>query len=303
MKKGHSIILALLMAVIVLLSSSIVSAYVCTDGVSPTECVCGHTPNSALGYGQVIIGASTVISCNHNNDGDGICPEDFIDASTGIVANCNNCPDPDCTATVYGYVKDSTGKPIEKVLIKGSPVKWNASANLDRSAPLTNTLGVYTYSGFITGKYYFSASKDSYDTGMIEANITRGKTISLNFTLNNGTCHDDCTNSYNRCNKKCNGMTFGDGVTSTSCSFYNSTIAELCDNRMIGTEVFVRTINATTSEFVKCCEESPKPKYYTQFNVSNSGSENGNIKNLVKNEKIAKRDSVLTRVIVVTWQN
>jgi hypothetical protein len=300
MKKGYVFVMLFLMTFFI----GLVSAEVCVlDGInSPTGCVCGHSPNSSLGYGQVIIGGSSPIIISCSNAVDGTCPEDFMDPISGLTANCNRCPDPDCTGYVWGYVNDSFGRPIEKVMITGHPIKWNDSnVNLDRST-LTDTVGKYNYSGFITGRYYFSASKDAYDTELLEAEVVRGNVTRLDFTLINGTCHEDCTNSYNRCNKECDGVTFNS--TDNNCSFYsgiayNPDIKTLCNNKPKGTPVRLaddpRNTN-TTSYYVDCCEGTPYPSYYSRLRVNSN-----DIEDLVTNQQITTYGSEPVTLIVRYW--
>jgi len=286
----------------------------CIDGVSPTQCVCGHTPDSALGYGQVIIGGFTpsIISCN--NIADGVCPEDFV-SGNGTVANCHSCTDADCavagpstpgTGYVWGYVKDSMGRPVERATVASHPIRWNDSAASLEDNVTTRSDGYYNTSAFLTDTYYISASKDTYDTELKEVTITRGNITRVDFTLLNGTCHEDCTNSYNRCNAACDGLTFGNSSGSKCQFFYNSTftnVKDLCNNRLKGTEVMLKQASANTAWFIQCCGDSPGAgqmpyqKYYSKANT-----DNGNIKNLIKVEKIAKYNDVPVRVVIAYWQ-
>jgi len=302
MKKGIIVfVLSSVMFAITILGFSM--ATICpADGVnSSTGCVCGHSPSSALGFGQVIIGGFTpaIISCN--NMADGVCPEDFMDPSTGITANCSNCIDDDCTVaagSVSGHVKDSNNRPIDKVVVTSHPIKWNGSASLENNVT-TDVNGFFNFSGAVrTGSYYFSASKDTYDTQLVQATIVRGKSSVVDFTLLNGTCHEDCTNSYNRCNAACDGVKFADG---NSCKFYNSTIKDDCNNRMKGTEVYLGQASSDTAWFVKCCGDQPAETPYTKY-YTKASTDNGNIKNLIKVEKIAKYNDVPVRVVIAYWQ-
>jgi hypothetical protein len=314
MKKGYSIIIIFS---ILLLSLRIVSAaYSCMDGSSDTPCVCGHTPNSAQGYGQVIIGGGNVSIISCDNIDDDACPEDFMDPVTRQVGNCSSCPDPDCTATVNGGVlEDRTGAPVEKAVITGNPIKWNQSANLERSNLSTNAQGNFTLTA-LTGTYFFSASKGAYDTQLIEATVIRGKTASIYFRLINGTCHSDCTNSYGRCNQACDGVNFTDGM----CRFYSTgasplrndagavifdgSIASQCNNRMLNTEIRLGQKNATAAYFIKCntntapYSNAPYIKYY-----ATASTDTGTIKNLIKVEKIAKYNDIPVRVVIAYWQS
>ena len=293
MKKGYWILLISIMLVSIRFASA---SYQCSDGNSPTPCVCGHSPDSTKGYGQVLIGA-TIVSCN--NIPDGVCPEDFQDPVSLTVANCGSCADPDCIGTISGKVYDAGASlPIAGAIVTSHPVKWNQSANLEQSSNPTGFDGSYSSFTVVTGTYYFSASKDSYDTQLIEATVTRNGATTLNFNLQNGTCHPDCTNSYNRCNAACDGTTFANGE---SCQFYNSTVANLCNNRFTGTEVYLGTADATHGWFIQCCgvvgSQAPYQKYY-----ATAQTDTANVKNLIKTEKIAKYNDVPVRVIVAYWQ-
>jgi hypothetical protein len=298
MKKGL-VAFAFSIVMIAIFCAGMTQAVMCSNGIwSDTGCVCGHSPNSTLGYGQVIIGG-LVYSCD--NIDDGLCPEDFADP-TGFIANCTYCPDPDCTATVMGTVTDSNGRFLDRVVVEGHPVKFNPSANLDRNAS-TNIAGAYGSGAFITGKYYFSASKDAYDTQMLEASIIRGATTTLNFVLNNGTCHDDCTNSYNRCNSLCDGVTFND--SNTRCQFYNETVKRACNNKLKGTEVNLGPVDGEPNYawVVECCAddpatnpfEEPFKKYYATAEAT------CNANNVIRVEKIARYNDVPVRIVINYW--
>ncbi len=302
MKKGYwvfSLILALSIAF--LLSIGSVRAEHCTaDGTdSNTGCVCGHSPSSALGYGQVIVGGVNY-SCS-NTAPDGICPEDFQDPVSHQNASCSSCADIDCTATVTGIIKEaSTGNPVSKSVVISHPIKWDPNANLETNTT-TFTDGTYTLTA-LTGQYYFSASKNGYDTQLLLVNVTRRATTTQNFMLTNGTCHSDCTNSYGRCNAQCDGISFSDGT----CNFYNSTVKQLCDNRLPGTEVLLGQYDTTHGTFIQCCGNkgssnpqinAPYQRYYTTASTDSS-----NLKDMIKIEKIARYNDIPVRLIIAYWQ-
>jgi hypothetical protein len=316
MKKGLVLVIFSLMIVSVGLALAIMCPI---DGVdSPTGCVCFHSPNSSKGFGQIIIGGATftIISCN--NTADGICPEDFKDLSTGIVGNCSQCADPDCTVGsdpsspsnptglnitgyIWGYIKDSLGRPIYDATVTGQPIPSDDGANLSRTSPPTNNLGMYNFSGFITGQYQFIASKSSYNVDAKLVSVERGSIRRVDFTLENGSCSADCTDSMGRCNAACDGMTFNG--SDVSCKFYDATVKALCNNKFKGTQVRVSRINDTASYYVDCCEGTPYKIYdatITSSGLTDVGS--GKIKNLIKTEKIATHNDVPVRVIVAYWQ-
>jgi hypothetical protein len=285
MEKRH-ILLMLFSTFSILLISLIANS----SSVS-AELVCGQPANSFLGFGQVNL-SGIIHSCN--NVADGVCPEDYQDASnSSIFGNCSSCLDPDCTGTIVGVVRDVYNTPIDRVLVKTNPIKWNQSAPPIENSVYTDVLGAYTLTA-ITGRYYVSASKSSYDTELKEVNVLRNQVVNLDFQLLNGTCHDDCTNSYGRCNANCQGQVFYNG--SSSCNFYNSTITDLCNNRLLGTSVYISSYNSTHAYFVNCCEGIPYIKYYSSVSVNTN-----KIRDLAKIEKIAKYNDIPVKVIIAYW--
>jgi hypothetical protein len=270
-----------------------------TDCLTAVEPVCGQCPDSSRGYGQVII-LDVPNSCN--NFADGFCPEDYQNGSTDAVfGNCSNCHDPDCTGTVIGKVYAFTGLPISRAVVKALPIRYNLSApTLERNAT-TDVNGNFDLYGVTTGTYYFSASHEGFDTQVLSVTVLRNKTTTnITFNLANGTCFDDCTNSYGRCNAQCDGLTFKNDTT--KCIFYNSTsidAASICDNRLKGTEVIIpNTFNGTHAQFIDCCEGTPYWKYYQPVTVSTS-----TINNLAKIETLVNYNDQPVKIIVAYWPN
>lgn len=257
--------------------------------ISPTIIpVCGHNPDSLSGFGEVKVWG-LYISCD--NSADGICPEDYLDFNASMNADCSSCTDPDCTGNITGYVLDSSGLPVDNAIVASHPLRWNLTApSLETS--VNAVVGGYYMLAAPTGKYFFGASKDSYDTELKEMTITRNGLAYMNFTLLNGTCHEDCTNSYGRCNAACDGLIFGDG---NSCHF-DPAAKSLCDNRVKGTEVFVSGYNSTHAYFAECCESPPKLKYYSKASVDSS-----KITDLVQIEKVANLNGDPIKVIVAVF--
>lgn len=261
------------------------------------EPVCGQPPNSIIGYGQVQLLPGVNISCD--NIPDNFCPEDYETFNnSAIYGNCSRCHDPDCTGNITGRVLSSLGVPIQRAIVKALPIRYNLTGSTLEKSTLTDASGTFTLVNVTTGTYYFSASQEGYDTQLIEATINRNKlTQGVLFTLQNGTCFDDCTNSYGRCNAQCDGLTFANGGI---CSFFSNltlNISALCDNRLKGTEVIVpNTANGTHAMFVNCCEGIPYWKYYRTALVSAS-----NINNLVNIEKLAKYNDQPVKLIIAYW--
>lgn len=262
---------------------------------SANESVCGQCPDSSIGYGQIVF-LDVPSSCN--NFADGICPEDFQNGSNDdMPGNCSNCHDPDCTGTVDGVVYSFNGVPIERAIVKSLPIRYYLNASSMEKNTTTAANGRFLLTGVTTGTYYFSASQEGFDTQLISVTVLRNQTTTgVDFYLANGTCFEDCTNSYGRCKAQCNGLTFNNGGV---CQFYNSTIATLCDNRLKGTDVMIPgTANGVNASFINCCEGVPYVKYYRTATVSTSS-----IKNLAKIEKIVKYNDQPVKVIMAYWPN
>lgn len=280
--------IGIILALIVVLSIPIVYGAMSTTPLL----VCGHNPESLAGYGEVKVWGF-YFSCD--NVPDGVCPEDYQDAfNSTIFGDCSSCADPDCTGNITGTVFDYKGVPIDNAAVTAHPIKWNQSAPSMETSVNTAVGGSYNLIA-PTGRYYFVASKDSYDNLFLMATITRNGVSYLNFSLNNGTCNDDCTDSGNNCKAACDGLTFEGG---SRCTFDNAKTRELCDNRTKGTDVLYDTIpgNDTHAWFVNCCEAAPVIKYYAKAQTDSS-----KIKDLVQIEKVANLNGDPVKVIVAVF--
>jgi hypothetical protein len=288
-KKDNALVL--LSAILFFLMMSV---YVYAVGIPISELplpVCGHEADSSIGYGQVIIN-ELVYSCDNNADG--VCPEEYQDGNNAsLQGDCSSCLDPDCTGTLRGYVRDNTGRPVDRATVVTHPILWNVSSSSMETIATTDITGYYTMSA-VSGTYYVSAAKESYDTELKESTVEHGQSTNLDFFLQDGTCHDDCTNSYGRCNVACNGLTFYN--ESSKCLFYDSTAMMLCNNRLRGTSVLYSGINDTAAYFIDCCEGAPEVKYHSKARVSAN-----KIQNMIKTEKIARYNDVPVRVIIAYW--
>ena len=278
---------------IVLISVNYAFAITCPDD---PNCVCEKTPDYASGLGQVLIN-SQYFSCDNNKDY--VCPEDFQDAiNSKIIGNCSACIDPDCTGTVNGTVKNLLGIPIPYAIVTSRPIKWDPDAlSLETQSAMTGADGKYSLIA-PTGTYYVSASAEGFDTELIEVSILRWKTTeNINFALANGTCHEDCTNYYGRCNSACEETTF---ENDEKCKFYNSDVKQLCNNKLKETTVYYGE-NLTSPDdqalFVDCCEGEPYSKYYYS-----KGTKTNQIDNLIKIEKLVRYNDVPVKLVVAYWR-
>jgi hypothetical protein len=204
---------------------------------------------------------------------------------------------------VWGYVKDTAGRPIYDAVVTGQPIAYNANVNLFRYSPPTDFLGKYNFSGFITGSYQFTASKASYTTNG-PANpvpIIRGGITRIDFVLDNGTCSADCTNSNNVCDASCDGKTFnGSDVICKFDTTYGNIAKTKCDGKAKGYPVIVQQIDDTNAMWVRCCEGAPYLDYHAKVRSNETGAKG--IKNLVTQDKIGGYNDMPTRVVIAYWQ-
>lgn len=285
MKKRDGIIL--LYSLVLIISILFVNA----GNYDNTLPVCGHLPNNTIGYGQITLWLNVTYNCD--NSPDDFCPEDYQWYSSSIYGDCSRCTDPDCKGNISGVVFGPNNVRVYRSEVTSHPIRYNLSAlSLERST-VTNLSGEYFIANVSSGTYYFSASHEGYDTEVKEVTILRGKTAQVNFSVLNGTCYEDCTNSYGRCKAECQNFTFVN--SSQNCTFYNTSVMNLCDNRLKGTEVLLGSIDPTHANFVTCCEGAPYTKYHATANITTT------IKNLVKIEKLAKFNEQPVKVIMAYW--
>jgi hypothetical protein len=309
MKKGYNVLIISFAAVIILaITATSVYGDWCIEGdAGPgVPCVCGHLPDSLLGYGQVKIG-EIYYSCD-NDPSDGICPEDFKDPLSGIIGNCINYPDADCDVVnnitsegnVQGYITNQNGEPLAGARVTFSTLYYGNGTHL-ATILTTDFNGLYNSTNVTTGSNAVKVQMDGYDTAISEVIVFGGKAMEMNFTLINGTCHGDCTNSYGRCNSGCNNMTFLDGG---ECNCKNSTLVtanetlNACNNVIAGKTVWIKNHNETHSWYVTCCEGEP----HLQYNAKADISGNDKIKNLVKTEKIVRYGYNPSRLVIAYWR-
>lgn len=294
-KRASSISLFLVALGILGMCIGFVEATCFSDGGA--DCVCGQYADLS-GYGQIEV-AGVKLSCS--NIADGLCPEDYQEGLGGLagalVPSCSKCHDPDCTGSVNGTVFSADIQmPLDRATVKVLPIRWDMNAPSLEKTNISVYGGKFSIDGVTTGTYYISASHQGYDTQLIETTIVRSQNTQVNFMLVNGTCFEDCTNSYGRCNAQCDGMIFNQGAG--ACVFRNDEIKKLCDNRLKGTEVFVSDVYGDSSHalFVKCCEGDPYLKYYDNASVSASS-----IRDLAKIEKSVRFNDQPAKIVIAYW--
>lgn len=217
---------------------------------------------------------------------DGVCPEDFG-------ANCTFCVDVDCVGNVSGFVYDFTGNPLgARVTITSFPSPPNLTSI---STMADETTGAFNFA-VPSGNYYFSATKEGYDTEIKEVLILRSKNTSIIFNLPNGSCHPDCTNYFGRCNKDCDGLSFSNASTDRNCTFYDSHAADICDNRKKDVTMYYGPSSEPEwDNYIDCCEGIPYLKY------TGTVSFEGNISDLIKQTKLVKFDENIVKLVIAVW--
>ncbi len=180
--------------------------------------------------------------------------------------------DPYCMQTINYTVNDSDGYPVTQVnLLLGSLIDGIDYSNVfdsnnnNRDSSGEAEIPRCQGSEIIT----MIAAKQGYDADVKELNVSNdedyGK-VYVNFTLPLGTCHVDCTDSFNRCNPECEGFTV-DNVD--ICNYHQhlvngKNITQMCAYKPIGTDV-VLDIQDDKYVVVECCEglprDIPRPTY------------------------------------------
>jgi len=302
MKK--SILLLFSLLVILSLFSSLIIAETCEN---LHKKVCGTTPNSLIGYGAVDI-CNNCYACGVK---DNVCPEDFYSIVTHKHGSCRNCPDPDCSATVEGWVKSIEGNyiPGAQILIS-TGTKQIPLQDTDGTNVTTDNQGHYSSAHAIAGLVKFYASYQDYDTEIISTEIIRGSTGNvINITVSPGACNSDCTDKFGTiCKARCNGVNgceFTDGrlgdVSSTS-SYTSEYIASRCDGYVPGTRFPVYE-NATNIVYAQCCDMGkivqPRPVLQTTFAPGTTDC----IENLGTHVIKAKYKGQTVKVVVKSWDS
>jgi|GEM_PF-7065228 len=265
---------------------------------SQKEYCCGNNPNEF--YKNNTQNNNIVACCNQSTecvDLNGDCQsgkeEIFPLCTDGVDNDCNgltDIQDPKCGGTLTGYILDENKNPIAGATVKGSPP--GVGTEFESVSAPTGPDGMYIISKALVGNYTFIARKAGYDDQVIFIAITSQGTSKQNFTLKNGSCHSDCTDSYGNCNLACNGTNFG----VDSCTF----ISNLCNNRPKDfkvTEAYTSPEgNKMTREYT-CCEGPTKD--YTEIKAQVTG----NAQNLYDYPIQVKLGGKYVTLHITVWEN
>ncbi|MFH1073412.1 MAG: hypothetical protein V1743_08345 [Nanoarchaeota archaeon] len=300
MKKGFE---AFIIIFLVLLAVFSLESYArdnqCSDDlVTGDRAVCyngNFIIDSTLGFGA----AEICGSCYVCGDADGVCPEDFKEI--GIpdkIANCSGCNDPDCFMNVSGHVYDYEEFASYSRL---TPISYAQVKGVAHNYLIPEVVGQADVNGYYeitipNGKVTLSASQLGYDTQLYD-NYTfyQRQTIDIDFFLPNATCHADCTDYFNRCNKDCQGIK-GCRYADWDPLAQHSNISELCHQRTLTSTIVLNSSENYTTSTVCCRGDVNLTSYTPQYLLT------GTMKNLVTYNLPGIYNGMPVQVIVATWK-
>jgi hypothetical protein len=265
------------------------AAAVC-DPAMLDACYNNFPLSSSLGFGA----AEICDVCYQCGAADGVCPEDFSDTNIPPnTANCTSCNDPDCNATIYGYVyrlrTDSLLVAVGGALVKSVPtnphmVSWENTTTTDAA-------GYYTLQ-VPAGRLVVSASAIGLDTQVQEVILRSHQTKEVKFFLPNASCDENCTNYFDRCNRECEGI---NGCHYVDYANGYSLIADLCHERRFGDSVVInQTGNETTTTV--CCKGD-----HTAVEKTPTLTVGGKMNNLITIEIPALYQGRPIRLVLAEW--
>jgi hypothetical protein len=223
----------------------------------------------------------------------------------------------ECKQTIKGNVTSNTGIDLigYNVLTQFSPLFTGVDLSPYYDSYLTNVSdsnfsltiprsdkSVYDVNLIVTKRKYDADVKT-----VTIRNNTQG-IIEKNFTLISGSCNQDCTDSFNRCNPECEGFIDENG---NECSFYSyapdypvELVMEKCAYKMKGTTV---VLNVTEDEYVvvECCEggtivQGDPPQIIPRPNA-NINIDNKDVVAIEKPVKLSNGEAGILKFIV--WNN
>ena len=176
----------------------------------------------------------------------GLCTNGKDDDCDGLIDGA----DTNCSGTITGYVFDENKNLLRDATIKVSSQEASFEVNTT-----TDFWGAYAINATL-GNNNIIARKQGYDDNVTNITVL-SRTLSpngiqINLTLRNGSCHQDCTDSYNNCNSICEGLTFMiNTTTNNTCNMVQP--LSLCDKRPKGYRATYKDNNNIIHEYI-CCE-------------------------------------------------
>jgi hypothetical protein len=267
----------------------------CILGAGGQKEVCFHTfsISSSDGFGA----AEVCGDCYVCGDSDGVCPEDFMNATLpNAVGDCSGCNDADCHANISGHVykRDMLNLyghlvPVVHAQVKSVPQNPLVPENV----VLTDDDGFYDL-GVPNGNLIVSAASIGLDTEINETTMYSRDDKIMDFFLPNASCDENCTNYFGRCNKDCQGV--------NNCNYADwdeskrfSEVAWLCHERRFGETVVVSEGEDYANSTV-CCDGSVHIiEFRPQVAVG------GDMKNLITTSTNALYNGIPVTITVATW--
>lgn len=206
---------------------------------------CGQTLWSAGGTGAVEL-CGNCHPCGYN---DGVCPEDFYSSVTETRGSCGACPDPDCTASIYGYVTSEEGEPYKNAVIRARYTSQNEQLNSrDIEIGISDENGYYENETLITGtqvKFYAEYTDELLNNNVVyisneeyTINVVRGEEYYLNFTMSISDCEEDCTRERSdQCDMTCQGKAGCQFPTSTDPHYTVDQTSKAADGYLLDEKV------------------------------------------------------------------
>ncbi|MBD3209518.1 hypothetical protein GF367_03820 [Candidatus Woesearchaeota archaeon] len=267
----------------------IVLASIVLGGVGSGPCItgepltthktpCGWTVNSDQGQGGVEL-CGDCYACGEEDDA--ICPEDFG-------ANCSRCCDPECNATLSGYVTDEvSGEGINGVTLTAITPHLSTTYTTTTTYDEDIKPGYYN---FTVPRCYLTIKAEKlpdYSRQYVDFPRDEGKPFIKDFTMGSQTCSDDCTikdaKGRDRCDPACNGISgcLYEAGTWTIGGTLDYNVSEACKGKF-PSEVRVKLgiINGTHKLLVDCCDGAP----YTARIVNATIAIDDNITNVYTGE-------------------
>ncbi|HLP79071.1 MAG TPA: carboxypeptidase-like regulatory domain-containing protein [Acidobacteriota bacterium] len=194
--------------------------------------------------------------------------------------------DPDCSANLSGYVKNSLGYGVNGVTVTLLLVSSTGENSFRNTT--TDATGYYEFTVLPASTYKIFASKTSFNSEILALNLSYVSNNQLNMTLTTGVCQNDCTTTAQPtiCSAACDGF--------NGCAFYNTTMATALDGKISGYDYLVSI--AGIEYTVSACEGTPAP--YVTSSTSTGQIQCPSGTTLVVIERVALQDGEPVKIII-----
>lgn len=272
-----------------------------------TDLVCGNTPSSPAGFGAVSV-CDTCYTCGI---ADGFCPEDFYSTISELQGSCGECPDPDCTANIDGYVFNNAGTGVDAARVyaiynpPGGPTSPEELDKADENG-YYESAGVLQSGNAVTlyARYVNPYTGMTYQSDEDEYTVLRGEDHHINFTVELAECNADCTRgTLPYCDASCDGIN-GCAYSQQLPNYPKSFLIQEANNKHIDTriELNVREFaDRTEYDYFMSCEGSVQTQ--TRYKVNLGGTADEEIEHLITRSKRVSYRGEPVDVVFVYWDN